>query len=137
MARTVTTGGAISGYCAIGSTRIAASPAITMKIDSTAAKIGRSMKKRDIMAYRSLKALTQRTQRTQRTKGTASLALLRRVRRRFRGGLVAGLGVFAWCALALVRGAFALAGRALAVRGGRAVGDLHRPARGPHQLELH
>src|SRR5262245_33737289 len=49
-ARTVTTGGAISGYCAIGSTRMPASPAITMKIESTAAKIGRSMKKRDIMA---------------------------------------------------------------------------------------
>ena len=49
MARTVTTGGAISGYCAIGSTRIAARPAITMKIESTAAKIGRSMKKREIM----------------------------------------------------------------------------------------
>src|SRR5688572_7520749 len=48
-ARTVTTGGAISGYCAIGSTRIAASPAMTMKIESTAAKIGRSIKKREIM----------------------------------------------------------------------------------------
>src|SRR6185295_19284407 len=47
MAVTVTTGGAISGYCAIGSTRIAASPASTMKIESTAAKIGRSMKKRE------------------------------------------------------------------------------------------
>ncbi len=44
---TLTTGGAISGYCAIGSTRIEASPASTMKIDSTAAKIGRSMKKRE------------------------------------------------------------------------------------------
>src|SRR5262245_14491925 len=48
-ARTVTTGGAISGYCAIGSTRIEASPAMTIKIDSTAAKIGLSIKKREIM----------------------------------------------------------------------------------------
>ena len=48
-ARTVTTGGAISGYCATGSTRIAASPAITMKMDSTVAKIGLSMKKREII----------------------------------------------------------------------------------------
>src|SRR5690242_17463955 len=47
---TVTTGGAISGYCAIGRFLIAASPASTMKIESTAAKIGRSMKKRENMA---------------------------------------------------------------------------------------
>ena len=39
-------GGAISGYCAIGSTRIAARPASTMKMEMTTAKIGRSMKKR-------------------------------------------------------------------------------------------
>src|SRR6266853_1467621 len=45
----VTTGGAISGYWAIGRLRIAARPAITMKIESTAAKIGRSMKKRENM----------------------------------------------------------------------------------------
>src|SRR5258706_14195241 len=50
MATTLTTGGAISGYCAIGSERIADKPAITKKIDSTAAKIGRSMKKRENMA---------------------------------------------------------------------------------------
>src|SRR5258708_17555144 len=47
LAVTVTTGGAISGYCAIGRLRIAASPAITMKSDSTAAKMGRSMKRRE------------------------------------------------------------------------------------------
>src|SRR5437016_1702219 len=41
---TVTTGGAMSGYCAMGRLRIAARPASTMKMDSTAAKIGRSMK---------------------------------------------------------------------------------------------
>ena len=46
-AHACTTGGAISGYCAIGSARIAARPASTMKIESTAAKIGRSMKKRE------------------------------------------------------------------------------------------
>src|ERR687895_449744 len=41
MAVTVTTGGEISGYCAIGSTRMAARPARMMKIDRTAAKIDR------------------------------------------------------------------------------------------------
>src|SRR5437764_6357792 len=46
---TVTTGGAISGYWATGSERIAASPASTMKVEMTAAKSGRSMKKRDNM----------------------------------------------------------------------------------------
>src|ERR1051326_8640881 len=46
---TVTTGGAISGYCAIGSERIAARPASTMKIEITAANSGRSMKKRENM----------------------------------------------------------------------------------------
>ena len=45
----MTTGGAISGYCAIGSVRIAARPASTRKIEITAAKIGRSMKKRENM----------------------------------------------------------------------------------------
>jgi hypothetical protein len=49
MARTVTTGGAISGYWAMGRMRIAARPAMTMKMDSTAARIGRSMKKRENM----------------------------------------------------------------------------------------
>ena len=45
IAALVTTGGEISGYCAIGSTRIADSPARMMKIERTAAKIGRSTKK--------------------------------------------------------------------------------------------
>src|SRR6476660_8304372 len=49
MACTCTTGGAISGYCAIGRPRMEASPAMTMKMDRTAAKIGRSMKKRENM----------------------------------------------------------------------------------------
>src|ERR1043165_7887974 len=44
---TVTTGGAISGYCAIGKERIAARPASTMKVEMTAANSGRSMKKRE------------------------------------------------------------------------------------------
>src|SRR4051812_16553712 len=48
-ARTVTTGGAISGYWPIGRVRIEARPAMTMNVESTAAKIGRSMKKREIM----------------------------------------------------------------------------------------
>src|SRR5512138_643973 len=47
---TVTTGGAISGYWAIGRLRIAESPASTRKIEITAAKIGRSMKKRENMS---------------------------------------------------------------------------------------
>src|SRR5438067_5793347 len=51
MACTVTTGGAISGYCAIGRLLIAARPASTMKIERTAAKIGRSMKKRESMLF--------------------------------------------------------------------------------------
>src|SRR6478752_7377443 len=46
---TVTTGGALSGYCATGRARIAARPASTMKVAMTTAKIGRSMKKRDSM----------------------------------------------------------------------------------------
>src|SRR6185437_16299779 len=49
VAVTVTTGGAISGYCAIGSERIAASPASTMNVARTIAKTGRSMKKRESM----------------------------------------------------------------------------------------
>src|SRR5262245_39459751 len=42
------TGGAISGYCAIGRRANATAPRITNTIDSTAAKIGRSMKKWEI-----------------------------------------------------------------------------------------
>src|SRR3954470_17675245 len=49
-ARTCTTGGAISGYWAMGSTRIAARPASAMKIEMTTAKIGRSMKNLENMA---------------------------------------------------------------------------------------
>ena len=45
---TLMTGGAISGYCAIGR-RMNETPPRRMKtIDSTEAKIGRSMKKREI-----------------------------------------------------------------------------------------
>src|SRR3954447_12187782 len=42
---TRTTGGAISGYCAIGSRVTATAPTMTNTADRTAAKIGRSMKK--------------------------------------------------------------------------------------------
>src|ERR1051325_734907 len=46
-ADTSTVGGVISGYCAIGSANKAILPASVMTIDSTQAKIGRSMKKRE------------------------------------------------------------------------------------------
>src|SRR6266700_5693652 len=42
---TRTSGGAMSGYCAKGSRVTATAPIITKTIDTTAAKIGRSMKK--------------------------------------------------------------------------------------------
>ena len=41
----LTVGGAISGYSEIGRARSTSAPAMVMMIDSTAAKIGRSMKK--------------------------------------------------------------------------------------------
>src|SRR5215470_7713293 len=44
-ARILTVGGAISGYSETGSARCMIAPAIVRMIDSTAAKIGRSMKK--------------------------------------------------------------------------------------------
>src|SRR5213596_2777922 len=50
VAVTVTTGGAISGYWAIGRLRIADSPASTRNTEITAAKIGRSIKKRENMS---------------------------------------------------------------------------------------
>src|SRR5262245_52097922 len=40
-----TVGGAISGYCATGNVGYATTPKITINVDTTAAKIGRSMKK--------------------------------------------------------------------------------------------
>src|SRR5882762_2615278 len=42
-------GGATSGYWATGSLTAATTPTMTMTIDRTAAKMGRSMKKRDIL----------------------------------------------------------------------------------------
>ncbi len=42
---TLITGGAISGYCATGSRPNDTAPRITNTIETTAAKIGRSMKK--------------------------------------------------------------------------------------------
>src|SRR4029077_10789933 len=47
---TVTTGGEISGYCAIGRLIIAPSPAITMTRERTIAKIGRWIQNREIKA---------------------------------------------------------------------------------------
>src|SRR5579863_2374175 len=45
MAVTTTVGGTTSGYCAMGSLKSASPPMTRMTIDSTEAKIGRSMKK--------------------------------------------------------------------------------------------
>src|SRR5947207_886454 len=45
---TLMVGGAISGYCATGKRRNATMPRITNTIETTAAKIGRSMKKCDM-----------------------------------------------------------------------------------------
>src|SRR5229473_7803336 len=42
---TLTTGGAMSGYCATGSRPTDTAPTMTKTIETTAAKIGRSMKK--------------------------------------------------------------------------------------------
>src|SRR5262245_16947694 len=116
MARTVTTGGAISGYWAIGSTRIAARPAITMKIESTAAKIGRSMKKREIMVVPDFYRWGWTT------RVSARPCSLLGVRRRRLGGTVGSL---------LLR----RRGCALAIGRRRTVGDLYRHA-GRHQREL-
>jgi hypothetical protein len=44
---TSTVGGAISGYCVIGSTRAAIPPASTITSERTVAKIGRSIKNRE------------------------------------------------------------------------------------------
>ena len=49
MAVTSTVGGVTSGYCATGSVNTATPPASMKTIDSTEAKIGRSMKKWEIM----------------------------------------------------------------------------------------
>src|SRR5229473_3069447 len=45
VARTTTVGGAISGYSVIGSARYAMAPTSVRRIEMTAAKIGRSIKK--------------------------------------------------------------------------------------------
>ena len=50
MIETWTVGGVIGGYWAIGSDNSAIAPASVMTIDRTVAKIGRSMKKREITA---------------------------------------------------------------------------------------
>src|SRR5262245_9681594 len=51
-ARTTTDGGTTSGYSEIGICRSASRPATKMSTDSTPAKIGRSMKKREIFISR-------------------------------------------------------------------------------------
>ncbi|MNF01543.1 hypothetical protein D3C80_2005490 [compost metagenome] len=48
MAVTATCGGRISGYCATGKARNAASPPSRMMMEITMANMGRSMKKREI-----------------------------------------------------------------------------------------
>ncbi|MNU02473.1 hypothetical protein D3C72_2461900 [compost metagenome] len=52
-ARTTTEGGATSGYSETGSARKAIRPARKISTDSTPAKIGRSMKKRERFIYSS------------------------------------------------------------------------------------
>ncbi len=49
-AETMTCGGTISGYCAMGSVRMAMNPASMITMEITHAKMGRCMKKRDIIA---------------------------------------------------------------------------------------
>src|SRR5213594_4251396 len=51
---TLTVGGAISGYCAIGRRQNATPPTITNTIETTEAKIGRSMKKCEMRIFRAL-----------------------------------------------------------------------------------
>ena len=50
VAVTCTVGGATSGYCATGSWVAATTPTITITTESTVAKIGRSMKKWEIIS---------------------------------------------------------------------------------------
>src|SRR5689334_17046438 len=50
----LTVGGAISGYSVTGSARSTSAPVMVSRIDSTAAKIGRSMKKWEKRMRRSL-----------------------------------------------------------------------------------
>src|SRR5436190_1531383 len=52
---TATAGGVIGGYCAMGRANSAIRPVRVMKMDSTAAKIGRSMKKREIMQVQKIR----------------------------------------------------------------------------------
>src|ERR1700728_221999 len=54
---TLMIGGAISGYCAIGRRENDTAPKITKTIETTAAKIGRSMKKCEMRMLRDQSAL--------------------------------------------------------------------------------
>src|SRR5262245_46621942 len=69
-ARTTIVGGTTSGYCATGSETYEIAPRITVTIERTAAKIGRSMKKREMFM------------------STGSSSLLGGQRRQWRGGRV-------------------------------------------------
>ena len=64
-----TAGGAMFGYCAIGSAVIDSAPATMMTMAITQAKTGRSMKKRDIdtSAFRLLSAASKAVAATGRT----------------------------------------------------------------------
>src|SRR5437763_2240255 len=67
---TLMIGGAISGYCAIGSRANATAPRITKTIERTEAKMGRSMKKGEISIERSrLISLRRRCARLRRWRG--------------------------------------------------------------------
>jgi hypothetical protein len=55
VALTITVGGVISGYCAIGSVNTAIAPAITMMIANTVANMGRRMKKSENISGEKLK----------------------------------------------------------------------------------
>ena len=48
MTATCTVGGTMGGYCEIGRPKAAKAPAMTMKMDNTEAKMGRSIKKFEI-----------------------------------------------------------------------------------------
>src|SRR5262245_65143767 len=54
---TLITGGAISGYCATGRRPKETAPRITNTTDTTAAKIGRSMKKREMRMGRARRSV--------------------------------------------------------------------------------
>src|SRR5580704_9443037 len=66
-----TDGGAISGYCAIGKRVTDTAPVSMMMMATTQAKIGRSMKKRDILRTRSAAVACRRCDRNGDRRGSA------------------------------------------------------------------